>query len=130
MPNHGVRFPISPLLLMGALVLIIAACTGASATPTLAPESDSATDQPVSTFAFTREELVLRMVTAGLRDGIQAILDPHFVPSEDVPSIFGDEEQVIGVSINGDARAYPIDILSHREIVNDVVGGKPIAVTW
>ena len=40
------------------------------------------------------------------------------------------EELVIGLSINGDSRAYPINILSRHEIVNDVVGGKPVAVTW
>ena len=33
-------------------------------------------------------------------------------------------------SIEGDARAYSVPLLSRHEIVNDVVGGKPIAVTW
>jgi len=37
---------------------------------------------------------------------------------------------VIGLSINGDHRAYPINILSTHEIVNDVVGGQLVAVTW
>ncbi len=37
---------------------------------------------------------------------------------------------VIGVEINGDARAYPIRLLSLHEIVNDVIGEKPVAVTW
>jgi hypothetical protein len=37
---------------------------------------------------------------------------------------------VIGVEHNGEARAYPIDLLSLHEVVNDVVGGRPIAVTW
>jgi hypothetical protein len=41
-----------------------------------------------------------------------------------------DFEHVIGVYINGDARAYPIRMLSRHEIVNDVVGGEYIAVTW
>jgi hypothetical protein len=37
---------------------------------------------------------------------------------------------VLGVSINGESRAYSIPFLSGREVVNDVVGGVPIAVTW
>jgi Protein of unknown function (DUF3179) len=37
---------------------------------------------------------------------------------------------VIGVEHNGEARAYPVDLLSLHEVVNDVVGGRPIAVTW
>jgi hypothetical protein len=40
------------------------------------------------------------------------------------------EELVIGVEINGQARAYPIRLLSSHEIVNDVIGGEPVAVTW
>jgi hypothetical protein len=34
------------------------------------------------------------------------------------------------VFINGQARAYPIRLLSLHEVVNDTVGGQPIAVTW
>jgi Protein of unknown function (DUF3179) len=37
---------------------------------------------------------------------------------------------VIGVVIDGDARAYPLRILIWHEIVNDVVGGVPVAVTY
>ena len=39
-------------------------------------------------------------------------------------------EPVVGLVINGDARAYPVRLLSLHEIVNDVVGGEPVAVTW
>lgn len=38
--------------------------------------------------------------------------------------------QIMGVSIDGDSRAYPIPFLSRHEIVNDEVGGKLIAATW
>ena len=38
--------------------------------------------------------------------------------------------RVIGLEINGESRAYPIPFLSDREIVNDTVGGKDVAVTW
>jgi hypothetical protein len=40
------------------------------------------------------------------------------------------DERVIGLSINGDNRAYPLKLMSRHEIVNDTVGGKPVAVTW
>ncbi|MCA1677169.1 MAG: DUF3179 domain-containing protein, partial [Actinobacteria bacterium] len=42
----------------------------------------------------------------------------------------GAREPVIEVEIDGDARAYPLQILIWHEIVNDVVGGTPIAVTF
>ena len=97
-------------------------------TPTPIP---TATPFPLSdTGRVTRDELVARLQTAVVRDGIPAILAPHFVPPEAVPQEFRDVELVMGMSINGESKAYPIDILSHHEIVNDVVGGVPVVVTW
>ena len=63
------------------------------------------------------------------KDAIEAIVNPSFEQAEDATWL-ADSDSVIGVSINGDARAYPVAILSGREIVNDTVGGTPIAVTW
>ena len=63
-------------------------------------------------------------------DAIKAILEPRLVDVEWANQQMTDLEQVIGVSIGGEHRAYPIYMLSSREIVNDVVGGVPIAVTW
>ena len=59
-----------------------------------------------------------------------AILDPEFVTAQEASLEYDPEEEVLGVSINGEHRAYPIKLLSRHEIVNDVVGGVPIAVTW
>ena len=63
-------------------------------------------------------------------DAIKAILEPRLVSVEWAEQQMNDMEQVIGVSIGGEHRAYPIYMLSSHEIVNDTVGGKPIAVTW
>ena len=72
----------------------------------------------------------LDIITVLGRDAIPAILDPVFVtPAEAVDQMLP-TERVIGVSINGEHRAYPLNMLSRHEIVNDIVGGKPIAVTW
>ena len=64
------------------------------------------------------------------RDAIPAVFDPDFLPADDADRQYRDTDLVIGVSIDGDHRAYHVPYLSGREIVNDVVGGKPIAVTW
>jgi len=63
-----------------------------------------------------------------LPDDIPPIYDPQFVRAADAH--LPDDELVIGSSINGDARAYPAGILYAREMVNDVVGGVPVLVTW
>ena len=39
-------------------------------------------------------------------------------------------DAVIGVSHNGEAKAYPISIMGIHELGNDTIGGKPIAVSW
>lgn len=62
------------------------------------------------------------------RDAIPAVFKPAFVSVAEAQ--IPDEANVIGVEIGGDARAYSIDLLDGHEIVNDVVGGKKIAVTW
>ena len=73
---------------------------------------------------------VLTIISLIPKDAIPAILEPEFASPESADSQMTDTELVIGVFINGDARAYPINILSRHEIVNDVVGGESIAVTW
>ena len=61
-------------------------------------------------------------------DGIPSIDDPRFARATDVN--LPDCERVFGVALDGDVRAYPQRILVRHEIVNDVVGGEPVAVTY
>jgi hypothetical protein len=63
------------------------------------------------------------------RDGIPSIDDPTFAPVDEIDAI-GAQEPVMSVVINGDARAYPLRVLTWHEIVNDTVGGVPVAVTY
>ena len=63
------------------------------------------------------------------KDGIPAILKPRFV-GPDKAGFLENTDQVIGVRIDGQARAYPINILNWHEVVNDTVAGRPIAVTF
>ncbi|MDW7650217.1 MAG: DUF3179 domain-containing protein [Bacillota bacterium] len=59
-----------------------------------------------------------------------AIDIPVFLKGNQALLQMRDNERVVGVEINGEARAYPLNILSVHEIINDTVGGEPIAVTW
>lgn len=69
------------------------------------------------------------IVTVLPKDAIPAILSPSFEEGNRV-SWLGGKDLVVGVEIGGDSRAYPVPMLSRHEIVNDRVGGIPIAVTW
>lgn len=72
----------------------------------------------------------VEMVTVVPFDGIQAIIEPVFVTTGEAQAWMDPSEQVLGISIGGEHHAYPISVLSRHEIVNDVVGGQPVAVTW
>jgi hypothetical protein len=63
------------------------------------------------------------------KDGIPPIDDPRFLPVGDVDFV-RPREPVIELVVGDDARAYPIQILIWHEIVNDTVGGLPVAVTF
>ena len=72
----------------------------------------------------------VKIITILGRDGIPAILEPIFASRAASIGQMEPLERVMGVSINGESRAYPLNLLSRHEIVNDTVGGKAIAVTW
>ena len=64
------------------------------------------------------------------RDGIPPIDDPKFTDINGGDGFLADKEPVVALEINGDARAYPLQILIWHEIVNDEVGDVPVAVTF
>ncbi len=63
------------------------------------------------------------------KDGIPAILEPVFIPA-DKAGYLEPDDQVIGVVIGNQARAYPIKILNWHEAVNDTVSDQPLVVTF
>ena len=78
---------------------------------------------------FGRARIAWEEVLSGgpPKDGIPAIDTPVFVSVTDADGWLRPTEAVARVEINGDARAYPMQVLTWHEIVNDRVGG--VAVT-
>ncbi|ABL81595.1 hypothetical protein Noca_2086 [Nocardioides sp. JS614] len=62
-------------------------------------------------------------------DGIPAIDHPVFEPVADVDWLKPDEP-VMSLTVSGVTKAYPIRIMTWHEIVNDRLGGVPVAVTY
>jgi hypothetical protein len=62
-------------------------------------------------------------------DGIPALADANFGRADTVDWLVP-EEPVLSLTLNGETRAYPVQILIFHEIVNDTVGGVPVAVTY
>lgn len=62
-------------------------------------------------------------------DGIPSIDDPVFHAASSVDYL-RDTDPVVAVEINGDARAYPLEIMIWHELVNDTIGGVPVSVAY
>ncbi|WP_323674780.1 DUF3179 domain-containing protein [Halorubellus sp. PRR65] len=96
--------------------------TGASALPT----RDTALHVPDSA-----KRLREHVVGGGPgKDGIPSVDDPRFEPVGDVGDRINPEMPVFGVDVDGEAKAYPQYVLVWHEVANDVVGGRPLAVTY
>lgn len=61
-------------------------------------------------------------------DGIRPIYEPVFATADEAP--LDDSELIIGITLEGEAKAYPITVLRFREMVNDEMAGIPTLVTW
>ena len=113
------------VLVAGCLCMLASAC---DARPASGP-------QPTRTLTFPEvytdvSDRDLKMISVIPRDAIRAILDPSYLDAEEAEEQFSVDEMVIGISVGGEHRAYSVPQLSRHEIVNDVLGGTPIAVTW
>lgn len=62
------------------------------------------------------------------KDGIPSIDEPEFNTAETTP--FQGDDVVIGVVMNGEAKAYPFNVMNWHEIVNDTVGGVNVTVSY
>ena len=108
-------------------------------TPTPPRDESDAVERQVARILegnFPRIDLSKRSVNlAEIRsvippDAIPAIDEPRFLDLAEASEWLSAEAPVIAFERNGDARAYPLEILTWHEIVNDVVGGEPVIVTY
>lgn len=100
--------------------------------------------ETVESYGFPLEPLLVPrevLAAAGFpKDGLKVPIDPEVLPAR----LANDEEalgtqrgkyvvpgqRVIGVEIDGEARAYPLRYLNWHEVINDTLGGRPILVTY
>jgi hypothetical protein len=105
----------------------------AKALPNLLPDEPppSGAENQFST-DFSRHTIPYSEVLSGgpPKDGIPAIDHPAFTSVGAADEYLQDLEPVITFQIGEDTRAYPLQILTWHEIVNDVVDGRPVAITF
>ncbi len=100
----------------------------------VAPADPLKRQEPNVAAAFSRPEgektRSLEIIDVLPKDAIPSIDNPSFLDAGQASEQMSGEDLVIGISLNGEHKAYSTAYLSSHEIVNDTVGGKPVAVTW
>ena len=100
-----------------------------TAPPASAGPSSWKSEWPKTDFSRTAVDFNEILSGGPPKDGIPAIDDPLFV-SLDKAGHLAPTEPVVGVVINGEARAYPLQVLMWHEIVNDEIAGVPVTITF
>lgn len=85
---------------------------------------------PNTDFSKTAVDLTEIFSGGPPKDGIPAIDDPHFINVDSADQWLDPKEPVIVLKVQSEVHAYPIQIMIYHEIVNDVVGGLPVTVTF
>jgi len=88
--------------------------------------------QPALAWDFAKHSIPLDDILSGgpPRDGIPALLDPQFISAKKAADSLKPGDKVIGVSMGGEARAYPVRILNYHELANDRIEDTPLLVSW
>ncbi len=123
LPNRASVIHTSALFVAG-LALAALTATQALANPDRWQREGWATD-----FTQTTVDLGEIMDGGPRRDGIPPIDDPTFIPVSEADHL-NPLDPVMSFTHNGETRAYPLRVMTFHEIVNDVVGGEPVAVTY
>ena len=87
---------------------------------------------PNWTTNFEKKSIDLNELISGgpPKDGIPAIINPKFTTLEEAKNWLAEKEPVIAVEINGNSKAYPLQILMFHEIVNDRIGRTPLLISF
>jgi len=129
---------LAPVIVIGVVIAVLAVSLQGESTPeitigspaTIAVDSKSA-ELTIMETNGVKHNIPLDKIKGGgpPKDGIPSIDSPVFVDIQG-SHFMSDSDTVIGLEINGEAKAYPIFILVWHEIVNDKVGGTPVSVTY
>ena len=85
----------------------------------------------ISGFDFSKHSIPLNEILDGgpPKDGIPALFDPEFIPAREA-AYLEPHDRILGLEINGEAKAYPIKILNWHEVANDQVGGQSVLISY
>ena len=125
------------------LSILLASLIGCSKQP--APDSEPETPVPTPALAPSQEEYEIKTDSSGTKyivdpdkivgggppkDGIPSIDNPKFVTLDEADQWIEDDELILGITYKGVKRVYPLQIMVWHEIVNDIIAGDPLLITY
>jgi len=134
--NGGWVLLMTGIVLAGIMVWAIAP---AALRLTSMPPGDN---QTIESYAFDLSNLQIdrELVVPAMRHRNMSpvVTDPKILSPEEIVQrnnsirdpLVVSKDLVVGVEIGGESRAYPLHFLHVHEIVNDTLGGTPIAIVW
>jgi len=135
--EEGMKTTYLVVLVLSLLLASLFGCTRSA--PTSQPPTTTPATQP------PQEEYDIKTDPSGLKyivdpnkivgggppkDGIPSIDNPKFVPLDEADEWIEDNELVLGITYKGVKRVYPLQIMVWHEIVNDIIAGDPLLITY
>ena len=121
----------------GRIVVLIAILVGVATGAIAWWFHNSNPDASAKTVSIARpgpDPLLSRVMNSGPmarpRDFFRIITKPEYLAADEAGGSMSDDEVVIGLEIDGECRAYPINYLNDHELVREQLGGLPLLVTW
>ena len=112
-----------------AWILLLAALPAVRAEEEASPSAFRFDRDPRVKKSIRLGELIRGVKTEDPRDGIPTIREPKHVAAGKARWI-APEARVLGLEVNGESRAYPLNVLEGHELVNDTLGGVPVAPNY
>ena len=97
--------------------------------PTVAPRTDGLSGAPVPPLEAQSSEFDEDRFNAGAGGSFAPLNNPNVVSAAEATWL-KDDNIVLGAVQNGEARAYPVGMMTYHHISNDVLGGEPYLVTF
>jgi hypothetical protein len=119
-------------VILSTIIVVPIINTNPTSITSTADNNNSNSPNAVATTEEEKSIVPLDQIVSGgpPPDGIPSIDNPKFIAVQEASKFLKDSELVLGLNINGDIRAYPLQILVWHEIVNDNIGAVPVAVTY
>ena len=123
-PVRRIAVPaIAVAVAVGIASFLLAACGGSPGTPPSSSSADAIVDTPTAVAAAPD-------IRGGRGQSRFVPLDNPDVVLAEAATFLQPDDRVLALTVNGESRAYPINMMTFHHVANDILGGRPVLVTF